>query len=253
MDFEQWAKGRSIFHRASPHIKIIGAVCFCFGVASCQHLQAVLVGLLLACIGLVLAQIPLVGLGKRLVLVNMFTLVCWLTLPVTVQGTTIGHLGFLSVSREGLDLALLLTVKTNTLILMFVTLIATSSVADLGHGLRRLRAPQKLCLLLLYSYRYIFVIHDEYKRLKRAAVFRSFMPTSSLHTYKTYGNLFGMTLVKGWKRAGRVQQAMLLRGFSGAFISLHYRGVGPGDLLILAGVLASTVIVLFFEYSGGVF
>lgn len=252
MNFEQWAEGSSIFHGASPHIKLIGALCFCFGVASCQHMQPVLAGLVLACVGLLLAQIPLGSLYKRLLLVNIFTLVCWFTLPVTVPGAAIAHLGFLSISREGIDMALLITVKTNTLVLMFITLIATSSVADLGHGLHRLKVPQKLCLLLLFSYRYIFVIHDEYKRLKRAALFRSFRPTTSSHTYRTYGNLLGMTLVKGWQRARRVQQAMLLRGFSGEFISLHYRDVRPADWLILAGVLCSTFIVLVLEYSGGV-
>nr|MDA3833291.1 hypothetical protein [Spirochaetales bacterium] len=86
MDFEQWAKGRSIFHGASPHIKIIGALCFCFGVATCQQLHAVLLGLVLACAGLLLSHIPLGSLFKRLAMVNIFTLVCWFTLPVTVHG-----------------------------------------------------------------------------------------------------------------------------------------------------------------------
>ncbi len=250
MNFEQWAKGQSVLHGASPQLKIIGAVCFCFAVASCKQVQPVLVGLGLACCGVLLAGIPLMSLLKRLFVVNIFTLVCWLTLPVTVSGETIGHFGFLAITREGIDLALLITLKTNALVLAFVALVATSSIADLGHGLRCLKMPQKLCLLLLFSYRYIFVIHDEYKRLKRAAILRNFRPTTSMHTYKTYGNLFGMTLVKGWQRAGRVQDAMLLRGFSGEFISLCHPTVRGTDWVILSAVLCSTCLIIFFEYSG---
>jgi len=248
VDFEQWAKGQSILHGASPHLKIVGAVCFCFSLATCQQIQAALAGLLLACGGVLLARIPLMSLLKRLLFVNIFTLVCWLTLPVTVSGTTIGHFWFLSISREGMAMALLISVKTNGLVLAFISLIGTSSIADLGHGLSRLQTPKKLCLLLLFSYRYIFVIHDEYKRLKRAAIFRSFKPTTSMHTYKTYGNLLGMTLVKGWQRAERVQEAMILRGFSGQFISLGYPNTRRTDWLILATVLSCTCLVLAFEY-----
>ena len=87
MNFEQWAKGDSVFHGASPQIKIVGALCFCFGVASCQQLQSAVVGLTLACLGVLLVHIPLLSLFKRLFFVNIFTLVCWLTLPVTVMLT----------------------------------------------------------------------------------------------------------------------------------------------------------------------
>lgn len=250
MDFEKWANGDSIFHRASPQIKIIGAVCFCFGIAACQQMQAVAAGLVLACVGVLMAGIPFGSLIKRLFFVNLFTVVCWLTLPVTVIGTPVAHLGFLSISREGVDMAFLITIKTNCLVLAFVTLLSTSSVADLGHGLRYLKMPQKLCLLLLFSYRYIFVIHDEYKRLKRAALFRNFKPTTSMHTYQTYGNLFGMTLVKGWQRAGRVQDAMRLRGFTGEFISLDYVNIRFTDWLMLGCLLCCTGVVLFLEYGG---
>lgn len=250
MNFEEWAKGDSVFHKASPQLKVVGAVCFCFTLASCQQLQAVLLGLLLACVGVLVAGIPLRSLLKRMLFVNVFTLVCWLTLPVTVHGTTITHLGFLSISREGIALALLITFKTNGLVLAFITLVGTSSIADLGHGLHRLKMPAKLCLLLLFTYRYIFVIHDEYKRLKRAAVFRNFVPTTSMHTYQTYGNLFGMTLVKGWQRAGRVEDAMLLRGFSGEFRSLSYVGVRFFDWLLLALVLCCLSLVLAVEMGG---
>ena len=250
MHFEAWAKGDSFFHRASPQLKIIGAVCFCFALASCQQWQAVLLGLCFAFLGVLFTRIPLVSLFKRLLFVNIFTLVCWLTLPVTVHGTTVAHLSFFSISKEGIALATLITLKTNGLVLAFIALLGTSTIADVGHGLKCLKIPSKFCLLLLFSYRYIFVIHDEYKRLQRAALFRSFKPTTSMHTYQTYGNIFGMTLVKGWQRAGRVQDAMLLRGFKGEFLTLNSARVRCSDWLFLAVVLGCMSLVLVLELCG---
>lgn len=248
MNFEQWAMGDSLLHRASPPFKMVAATCFCFGLASCEQVKAALLGLFFAICGVLLARIPLLPLLQRLVLVNIFTLVCWFTLPITVVGQAVAHIWFLSISAEGLALALLITIKTNALVLAFVVLIGTSSVVDLGHGLRVLKIPQKLCLLLLFSYRYIFVIYDEYRRLKRAAILRSFRPTSSMHTYKTYGNLFGMTLVKGWQRASRVRDAMVLRGFSGEFLVLDTTRACWVDWLLVIVVFCCTGVVLVFEY-----
>ncbi len=227
---------------------MIAAICFCFGLASCKQVDAALMGLFFTICGVLLARISLLALLQRLVLVNIFTLVCWFTLPVTVVGRAVAHIWFLSISAEGLALALLITIKTNALVLAFVVLIGTSSVVDLGHGLRVLKIPQKLCLLLLFSYRYIFVIYDEYRRLSRAAILRSFRPTSSMHTYQTYGNLFGMTLVKGWQRAGRVRDAMVLRGFSGEFVALSTVKICLADWLLVIVVFCCTAVVLAVEY-----
>ena len=108
-----------------------------------------------------------------------------------------------------------------------MALLSTSTIAALGHGLEKTGLPSRLCYLLLFSYRYIFVIEQEFRRLQRAAKMRNFIPKTNIHTYRTYGYLFGMTLVKSWDQAHRVHQAMILRGFEGRFIPLCRPGTFP--------------------------
>ena len=101
-----------------------------------------------------------------------------------------------------------------------------------------------LCLLLLFSYRYIFVIHQEYLRLVRAARLRCFKATTNLHTYRTTGYLFGMTLIKSHHRAQRVKQAMVLRGFQGQFHTLYESPVGKNEItfaLLMAIAVAALI------------
>jgi cobalt/nickel transport system permease protein len=93
-------------------------------------------------------------------------------------------------------------------------------IATLGHGLHRLGVPAKLVYLLLITYRYLFVMEQEFQRLKRAAQIRGFTPRTDLHTYRTYAYLIGMLLVRAATRSERVHQAMVLRGFCGRFYSL---------------------------------
>ena len=94
-------------------------------------------------------------------------------------------------------------------------------IAALGQALNRLGLPKKLTYLLLITYRYLFVIEQEYQRLRRALKIRGFKSGTNLHSYKTFAYLVGMLLVKASARARRVHHAMLCRGFKGRFYSLH--------------------------------
>jgi len=75
--------------------------------------------------------------------------------------------------------------------------------------------------LLLLTYRYVFVIEQEYQRLVRATKIRGFRSRSNMHTYRTYAYLIGMLFVRASERAERVHQAMLCRGFKGKFYCLR--------------------------------
>jgi cobalt/nickel transport system permease protein len=99
------------------------------------------------------------------------------------------------------------------------------------------------------SYRYIFVIEQEYQRLIRAAKIRGFRPKTDLHTYRTYAYIVGMLLVRAASRAQRVYQAMLCRGFNGRFFSLYRYRVGP-DSWIFSTVMTIVIIGLaILEWS----
>ncbi len=178
---------------------------------------------------------------------NGFVAFLWVTLPLTYPGVSLFSFGPVSLSREGAVLASLITIKTNGAVLVLIGLLATSSVAELGNGLARLKIPPKLCLLLLFSYRYIFVIHEEYLRLVRAARLRCFKAGTNMHTYRTTGYLFGMTLVKSHHRAHRVKQAMVLRGFQGRFHSLYGSTIGRAEIIFGLSALIGIAALIALE------
>ncbi len=241
---EPFSRGASPLHLADPRLKLPAALALILAVAVGQSLPAALAALLLGTALTLWARLPVRPLCLQLAGANLFIGFLWLVLPFTVPGEAVLTAGPLALSREGLRLCLLITLKCNAMLLLFTSLVATSSVPALGQALQSLRAPVTLCRLLLFTYRYIFVIAQEYGRLARAARLRGFRPANRLHTYRTYANLFGMTLVQSWNRAQRVQQAMELRGFTGHFHSLEPRRLTPeaalpiGGLLLLAPALA---------------
>ncbi len=235
---EPFTHGDSLLHRADPAVKILGALLLTLIIAVSSSLAAPVAGLVLGLMLAAAARLPSGPLCKRLLAVNLFTLLLWITLPLTGGGEAVTPLGPLDLSTGGIGLALLITFKTNGIVLILTALAATSSILEIGHSLERLHLPHKLILLLLTTYRYLGLIEEEYRRLRRSAALRCFSKTTSLHTYRTYGYLIGMTLIRSYDRSRRIHKAMLMRGFQGYFPLLTIRTTRPTDLLLLFFFLA---------------
>lgn len=187
---------------------------------------------------------------RQVLAVNVFIVFLWLVLPFTAPGVE-QRLPFelplgLTVSQEGIHLAGLITLKANAVFLCVLALLATIPVTALGQAMTALGVPAKLAFLFIFTYRYLHVIAEEYARMMDVAALRGFAPATDRRTYRTYGALVAMVLVRGYDRSQRVYQAMVLRGFQGAFPSLHRFNFRTTDRLFLflsvaVGVMAVTL------------
>jgi cobalt/nickel transport system permease protein len=245
---EHFAQGDSLLHRRDPKEKIIAAAALVSVSATSDSFIVAALSLALGFALFFIARLPLRLVIKRLLVINSFTLFLWLTLPLTYGGSVFTSIGSLSLSIEGLHLASLITLKTNAIVLSIIALLGTSRIANIGHALETLHLPEKLCFILLFSYRYVFVIYQEYRRLVRAAQMRCFVPATTIHTYRTFGYLFGMTLVKSWNRATRIHQAMVLRGFNGHLIPLSQDRYTPKDTFFLSIMLTLTFVLAMLNF-----
>ncbi|HCY88188.1 MAG TPA: cobalt ECF transporter T component CbiQ [Desulfobacteraceae bacterium] len=238
-------QGDSFIHRIDPRIRIVTALCLSMTAAQCTH-PAVAAGFL--SISVVLALIAKLKAGQVLIRLKpllWFLLMMWLFLPLTFTEDIVYRYGWLTVSRAGVQLCTMISLKSIGILIIFTSLLATMPVATLGAGLHRLRVPDKLVFLLLMTYRYIAVIRQEYNRLIRAARFRGFRPGTNLHSYRTYAYLAGMLFVRASHRADRVFQAMRCRGFTGRFRSLDVYtadGIHIGFLVICGAAGISLLI-----------
>jgi cobalt/nickel transport system permease protein len=132
--------------------------------------------------------------------------------------------------------------------LALIALVATMNFSIIGYALNWMQIPDKIVHLLLMTYRYVFLIEQEYRRLIRAARIRGFRPGTNLHTYKTYASIVGMLLVRSTLRADRVHKAMLCRGFKRKFYCLHEFGSGKQDWLFAIMMSGIIMILIYFEW-----
>lgn len=243
------APKRALLDRARPVTRLLAALALSLATAPLHHLPAVLPALVLAALLLPLCGMSAAALFSRLLAVNAFVLLLWLVLPWSTPGAAVASVGPVVLSRQGLDLAWLVSLKANAMAMVFLTLVSGLSFSALGQGLRRLGLPAGLCLILALTHRYLYVLTDEHQRMVQAATLRGYRPGRGLLTYKTTANLLGMVLVRSLDRAERVRRAMLCRGFDGRFPLLEGGRATVADLGLAAASLCVAAACLTMEFA----
>ncbi|MFZ0612482.1 MAG: cobalt ECF transporter T component CbiQ, partial [Desulfobacterales bacterium] len=195
------------------------------------------------------AHLNLKAVGGRLLVVIGFLVLVWVLLPLTFEGDALTCIGPLTLTRPGVILAAQISLKSLAILLAFIALITTMNITTLGHALDRLHLSGKFVHLLLMTYRYIFVIEQEYQRLVRAAKIRGFRPGTNLHTYQTFAYFVAMLFVRAAARADRVFRAMRCRGFNGRLYCLADFPPHPANWVFAALMALSVFALVFLEWG----
>jgi cobalt/nickel transport system permease protein len=192
--------------------------------------------------------VPLRVLAKRLLPFNVVMLLLALVLPLSTPGESAWRLGPLGFSSEGLRLAAAIALKGNGVALTLIVLLGAIDTITLGHALRHLYVPEKLTHLLLFMVRYLEVLHQEHVRLRAAMKVRGFRPRMDRHTYRSFGYLVGMLLVRSLDRAERIFAAMKCRGFRGRFYLLDHFSFGRRDAVFCAAAALLWSMLVMIEW-----
>ncbi len=245
---EPFAVGNSILHRLDPRVRLVSAAAYSSVVALSRNFEVLFAAVIISSILVLFAQLPAREILKRILAVNIFILLLWLVLPLTFHGPIAMKLGPLPVYSAGITMAAQITLKSNAIVLALIALVATMNFSILGYSLNWLRVPDKIVHLLLMTYRYVFLIEQEYQRLIRAAQIRGFRPRTNLHTYKTYASIVGMLLVRATLRADRVYKAMLCRGFRRKFYCLYEFKTGGMEWIFAILMFGIIIWLVYFEW-----
>jgi cobalt/nickel transport system permease protein len=151
--------------------------------------------------------------------------------------------------HDGIMLAAVIALKANAAVLAITALIGTMDAVTLGHALAHFHVPWKLTQLLLFMVRYFDVLGREYARLRAAMRVRCFRPAMNGHSYRTFGYLVGMLLVRSFDRSERVLAAMKCRGFHGHYYMLdHFAFVPRRDVPFYAAIFVLAAVLLGLEW-----
>ncbi|PRY26175.1 cobalt/nickel transport system permease protein [Aliiruegeria haliotis] len=237
--------------RIDPRARILAALAFAITIVACDSFPVLIGGVLMALLLLVNSRLPARRTLKRMATMDSFILFILVLLPFTVPGEPMFTVMGLTASWEGLWQAVEIGLKANAVILALMALVGTMEPVTLGHALHGLKVPETLVHLLMFTVRYIDVLREEYLRLRQAMKARGFRPATSWHSYRSFGYLVGMMLVRSMERSERILGAMKCRGFTGRITLLDRHAYGARDAVFAAGIALLLVSLVIAEVSLG--
>lgn len=179
-------------------------------------LTAFVLGISLFLYGRIPARWVLIRLFALLLLLSPFLI----TLPFVMADAESPNASWYVPSQAGVHLASLLATKAMSLVMFMLILLASTRMDHLLKAAQSLRIPGILIQLFALTYRYVFLMIEEFTRLRIALRIRGFQNRANLHSYRTVGRLMGIVLVRSYEQGERVSQAMRCRGFDGQFRAL---------------------------------
>jgi cobalt/nickel transport system permease protein len=223
-------QGTGMLGRIDPRARILAALVFGVTVVALSDLTALACAFAISALLLFLSRLPIRRTLKRVAMMDSFIIFMLVMLPFTMPGDPIFTLWGFPASWQGFWRAVEIGLTANAVVLALMTLVGTLEPVTLGHALHALRLPETLVHLMMFTIRYIEVLRDEYLRLRTSMRVRGFRPGTNWHTYRSFGYLLGMMLVRALERSERILDAMKCRGFQGRFILLDSFSYGRRDL-----------------------
>ena len=201
-------------HRMPPAPKVVATVVFVLAVAftpARTYWPFLWYGTLLT-VAIVLAQLPVATLAKRMMVEIPFLLFV-LLLPFVGGSPKVDVLG-VGLSQVGLYAAATIALKASFGLLATGVLAATTTLPDVISGLEQLRLPRILTTVASFMVRYTEVLLDELNRLRTARACRCGNPRW-LWQARDIAACLSALFIRSLERGERVHVAMLSRGFTG--------------------------------------
>jgi cobalt/nickel transport system permease protein len=232
-------------HRLHPQCKVAATGLFVLAVIATPRTAVwAFAGYVLSILAVAtVAHIPIRFIARRLSFEIPFLLFAFL-LPFFAGGDRVPFAG-VSLSVEGLWAAWNIAIKASLGLIAAILLGATTSVADVLHGLERLRVPRVLTAIAHFMVRYSDVITGEMKRMRIARESRGYEPRFFWQA-KALGSSIAALFIRSYERGERVYVAMVARGFTGSIPVVSDDSPSPTEwsaaLLIPAAAVATATL-----------
>lgn len=151
---------------------------------------------------------------RRLRLPSFILLVLVLTLPFVSGEEVLASAGPLAVRREGLVGALLIASRFACIVSAGIILLGSTPQLTNIKAVRALGVPQIMADMALLTFRYLYQLEQDLKRMMTSMKLRGFKEHHlSLSALRTFGWLSGSLLVRSHERSEWVYRAMIVRGY----------------------------------------
>lgn len=213
-DLNTTKPGVALLHRWDPRLKIIALLLLAFAFSSITDLRAVPVMAALTLLFWRISAVPAWMLLHRLRYPSLLIMLLIVVLPFAGGATPLLDIGYLTITREGLQSAVLIAARFYSILILAILFLGSTPVLLNIRACQSLGLPAIMADMALLMVRYLDVLGQDLQRMRRSMHVRGHQGhTCSWNTIRTTAWLAGNLLLRSYERAEGVYKAMRLRGY----------------------------------------
>ncbi|WP_035272666.1 cobalt ECF transporter T component CbiQ [Desulfonatronum thiodismutans] len=237
-------------HRWDPRLKLIGLLLLAFTFSFVSNLRVLPVMIALTLTVVAVSRYPLDLLLRRLRYPSLVILCLIILLPLISGFTPLVEWGGLTVTREGLQAALLVATRFFCIVTLAAVLLGTTPLLRTVKAMQALGLPYVMADMALLVVRYLEVLSADLRRMRISMRLRGHVEQRRpWRNLRTLAWLTGSLILRGYERSQGVYNAMRLRGYGHAPVRPDEFTATRVDLLALAAVCAAAGILIWLELT----
>ena len=248
----QYYQTESVIHKLDPRVKLVGTICYIISLFLVNNVGGYLIAALFLAIVIKLSNVPfkfMVKGMKSIVFLLMITVVFNMFLT---PGEALISFWKLTITKEGLQLALLMAIRLSFLIIGSSVMTLTTTPNNLTDGmeklmkpLRRIKVPvHEIAMMMSIALRFIPILLEETDKIMKAQIARGadFESGNIIKKAKAMVPLLVPLFISAFRRANDLAMAMEARCYRGGdgrtkMKPLIYKKVDRVGYAVLIGYL----------------
>lgn len=153
------------------------------------------------------------------------------------------------VTKQGLNNAVIFTMRVATCVSATVLLFLTTPQQVLFKSLRTVGVPKIYVFTMEMAYRYIFLLMNLVREIYIAKKARTIKAKSMFEEQKWVGGRMGYTLVRSLDLSEKVHAAMMSRGYNGDVILMEEFKMRNRDYIFGAIVISMSIVLMLISHN----
>ena len=221
----QYYQTESVIHRLDPRVKLVGTICYIISLFLVNNVWGYLVAALFLAVVIKLSKVPfkfMVKGMKAIIFLLMLTVVFNMFLT---PGEALISVWKLTITKEGLKLAIMMAVRLTFLIIGSSVMTLTTTPNNLTDGmenlmnpLRKLKVPvHEIAMMMSIALRFIPILMEETDKIMKAQIARGadFESGNIIKKAKALVPLLVPLFISAFRRANDLAMAMEARCYRG--------------------------------------
>ncbi|MGI6010243.1 MAG: energy-coupling factor transporter transmembrane component T family protein [Ruminococcus sp.] len=257
----QYYPADSVLHRLDPRVKFIATLVFIVSLFINNTWTGYLVSTVFLAAVIVISKVPFRFMVKGLKAIVILLMITLFFNMIFTPGTPIFHFWIITITEEGVILAVRMGIRLIYLIIGSSLMTLTTTPNQLTDGLERLMKPLEkikvpvhdIAMMMSIALRFIPILLEETDKIMKAQIARGadFESGGLMKKIKSMVPLLVPLFISAFRRANDLALAMEARCYHGGagrtqMKPLRYQGRDYGAYLVAAGYLAVCILVRIF-------